>query len=92
MPGPVSEPYPGPPVCACGHFKELHYRDFGERHPPREPGPCQGEGCPCQSFQEVPLEETEFGAILDDFLAFHAEGAPAIPPPPGAEPSAGWEP
>lgn len=68
MPGSISDSYPGPPICACGHFKELHFADFDNYPVLRKPGPCQGEGCTCQDFQLVDLAETELGKAMDAFI------------------------
>jgi len=58
MPGDVSMAYPGMPICACQHFKDVH----------AESGPCAAEGCECKEFKIVALDDTALGEAMDAFL------------------------
>jgi len=59
MPGDVSLAYPGVPICACQHFKDLH-NGIGDR--------CMADHCTCLQFRETALDDTEFGQAMNEFL------------------------
>lgn len=59
MPGPVSEPYPGTPICKCEHFKTVHNFPSGE---------CDADDCDCLQFQQINFDESELGKAVRDFL------------------------
>lgn len=62
MPGSVSDSYAGPPMCACGRYKDVH--DWPSGTIAAEEGV---EGC--DGYTEVPFEDSGLGKALADFFA-----------------------
>ena len=61
MPGPISESHEEP-ICRCGHYKQIHTTRGIVR-------PCEVDGCDCQDFEQVDLDETALGQALNEWLS-----------------------
>lgn len=66
MSGPTSQSY-APSICRCEHFKHVHSVD----------GSCEAEFCLCVMFDEIPLDESDFGREMNRFLRGEAHTSPA---------------